>query len=215
MAPQRTDAQQKAERMTDRPVASPPSGRLVRYMEAISRHRYATWVLAAIAFADSSILPLMPDLLLIPMVLTRPKQIWWLSAICTIASSLGAALGYLIGYELWSLFGARLVELYGYTESFAVYQRLVQEWGIWIIIAKAFTPIPFKIMAIAAGVAAMNPFAFMFATVVGRSLHFGITAGLLVLFGDRIMFVLARYERPLALISVLLIIGLIVAYHVR
>jgi len=201
--------------MTDRPVSSPPTGRLVRYMEAISQHRYATWALAAIAFADSSILPLMPDLLLVPMALTRPKQIWSLALVCTIASSVGAILGYLIGYELWNLFGARLIELYGYTESFAAYQHLVQEWGIWIIIAKAFTPIPFKIMAIAACVAAMNPFAFMFATVVGRSLHFGITAGLIVLFGDRILLLLTRYERPLAVISVLVVIAIVIIYRVR
>ena len=201
--------------MTDRPLTSPPTGRLVRYMEAISQHRYATWALAAIAFADSSILPLMPDLLLVPMALTRPKQIWSLALVCTIASSVGAILGYLIGYELWNLFGARLIELYGYTESFAAYQHLVQEWGIWIIIAKAFTPIPFKIMAIAAGVAAMNPFAFMFATVVGRSLHFGITAGLIVLFGDRILLLLTRYERPLAVISVLVVIAIVIIYRVR
>src|SRR5262252_9485055 len=126
--------------MTDKPITSEPSGRLVGYMQAVSQHRYATWVLAAIAFADSSILPLVPDLLLVPMALTQPERIWRFSLICTIASSLGAVVGYLIGHELWNLFGAQLVEFYGYSEGFATYRHLVEQWGIWIIIAKAFTP---------------------------------------------------------------------------
>src|SRR5262249_1004205 len=200
--------------MTDKPISA-DSSRVVRYVQALSKHPYATWVLAAIAFADSSILPLVPDLLLVPMVLTQPGQVWRLSLICTVASSLGAVVGYIIGYSLWNLFGAQLVEFYGYSEGFATYRHLVEQWGIWIIIAKAFTPIPFKIMAIAAGVAAMNPFAFMFATVVGRALHFGIVAGLVVLFGDRFLTFLARYERPLAIISAILLIALIVIYYMR
>jgi membrane protein YqaA with SNARE-associated domain len=114
-------------------------------------------VLAAIAFADSSFLPIPPDLLLVPMALVRPKQIWALSLICTVASSLGAVVGYLIGYGLWSLVGVPLVELYGYGNGFTAYQHLIEKWGVWIIIAKSLTPVPFKIMAIAAGVAAMSP----------------------------------------------------------
>src|ERR1700730_1303238 len=79
--------------------------RLVRYVETFSEHRYGRWVLAAIAFADSSFLPLPPDLLLVPMALVRPKQVWALSLICTVASSLGAVVGYLIGYGFGRLSG--------------------------------------------------------------------------------------------------------------
>jgi len=126
-------------------------------------------VLAAIAFADSSFLPIPPDLLLVPMALVRPKQIWTLSLICTVASSLGAVVGYLIGYGLWSVIGVPLVELYGYGNGFAAYQQLIEKWGVWIIIAKSLTPVPFKIMAIAAGVAAMSPTAFLASAVAGRA----------------------------------------------
>ena len=92
-------------------VAPVTRSRLVRYVKTFSEHRYGRWVLAAIAFADSSFLPIPPDLLLVPMALVRPKQIWALSLICTVASSLGAVVGYLIGYGLWSLVGVPLVEL--------------------------------------------------------------------------------------------------------
>ena len=201
--------------MTGEIIAPATRSRLVRYVEAFSEHRYGRWALAAIAFADSSFLPIPPDLLLVPMALVRPKQIWALSVICTIASSLGAVVGYVIGYGLWSLVGARLVELYGYGDGFTAYQQLIEQWGVWIIIAKSLTPIPFKIMAIAAGVAAMSPSAFLASTVVGRALHFAIVATLIALWGDRIMVLLSRYGRALAITSLLGLIGIAVVKHVR
>ena len=181
--------------------------------ETFSEHRYGRWVLAAIAFADSSFLPIPPDLLLVPMALVRPQQIWMLSLICTVASSLGAIVGYVIGYGLWSLVGAQLVELYGYGEGFTAYQQLIGQWGAWIIIAKSLTSIPFKIMAIAAGVAAMSPSAFLASALVGRALHFAIVATLIALWGDRVMALVSAYGRMLAVFSVLLLLGIAVAYH--
>ena len=103
--------------------------RRVRHGKAILQHRFAVWVLAAIAFADSSFLPVPPDLLFVPLALLRPKQMWWLSLICIVAASLGAVVGYTIGYGFWNLLGERVVELCGYTEGFAGYRRLVEEWG--------------------------------------------------------------------------------------
>jgi hypothetical protein len=109
--------------MTGEIIAPVKRGRLVRSVEMFSERRY---VLAAIAFADSLFLLIPPDLLLVPMALVRPKQIWALSLICTAASSLGAVVGYVIGYGLWSLVGARLVDFNFY---FSPVQRLseVQE----------------------------------------------------------------------------------------
>ncbi len=185
----------------------------LRHVTALSHRRYGTWLLAATAFADSSFLPVPPDLLLIPMSLMRPERMRFLMVVCTVASSLGAVLGYLIGYELWGIVGARLVEFYGYGQSFAAYQDLVARWGMPIIIAKAFTPFPFKIAAIAAGVGAMNPWYFMAATIAGRALHFAMLAALLTIFGARITALVARYERPLAIASVVVVIGIVVAFY--
>jgi membrane protein YqaA with SNARE-associated domain len=187
----------------------------VRRLTALSEHRYGTPALAAVAFADSSFLPIPPDILLVPMALVRPERLWRLLAVCTIGSGLGAVLGYAIGYWLWSLVGQPLVELYGCQDSFARYQRLVAEWGVAIIVLKAFTPIPFKIAAIAAGVAAMNPIAFIIAAVVGRALHFAMVGAAVRLCGARIMVLIARYERPFAVASVLALIALVVAYHFK
>jgi len=190
-------------------------GGWLRHVTAVSNHRYSIWVLAAIAFADSSFLPVPPDLLLVPMVLIRPERTLWLLVVCTLASSLGAALGYVIGYGLWSIIGAPLVELYGYQHLFAAYQQLVHEWGVWFIIGKAFTPLPFKIAAIAAGIAAMPFLSFMVAAILGRALHFAMVGALLFFFGARILTLAVRYERPFAVVSVVVLIGLFVVYHLR
>ncbi len=191
-------------------------GGWLRHVAALANHRRSTWLLAAVAFADSSFLPIPPDLLLVPMIMLQPERTLWLLVVCTLGSSLGAIAGYLIGYELWSVIGAPMVQFYGYTAGFAAYQRIVHDWGFWFIIAKAFTPLPFKIAAIAAGVAAMPVLSFMIAAVVGRALHFAMVGALLTLYGGRILALLARFERPLAVISVLVVVGLVViAYHLR
>jgi membrane protein YqaA with SNARE-associated domain len=160
-------------------------------------------------------LPVPPDILLVPMALLRPERLKSFLLISIVGSSLGAILGYVIGYALWSTVGLPLVEFYGYTENFANYQRLVAEWGVCVIIAKAFTPVPFKIAAIAAGIATMDPLAFMFATIVGRTLHFVMVGAVLAFCGPKILAFLARYERPVIIASIAALILAIVAFHFR
>jgi membrane protein YqaA with SNARE-associated domain len=195
--------------------ASMTRGGWLRHVAAWAHHRHSSWVLGAVAFADSSVLPVPPDILLVPMALLRPERLKSFLLICTIGSSLGAILGYVIGYALWNTIGLPLTELYGYADKFATYQRLVAEWGVCVIIAKAFTPVPFKIAAIAAGIAAMDPFAFMFATIVGRALHFAMVGIVLAFCGPRILAFIARYERPFVIASVAALIAVIVFLHFR
>src|SRR5947207_14843078 len=102
--------------------ATAARGGWLRYVAAWAHHRYSTWALGAVAFADSSFLPIPPDLLLVPMTLLRPERVRLLLLICLVGSSLGAIVGYIIGYALWNTIGLPLVELYGYTERFARYQ---------------------------------------------------------------------------------------------
>ncbi len=195
--------------------AAPAHRGWLRHVSALSNHRRSTWLLAAIAFADSSFLPVPPDLLLIPMILLRPERMRFLVIVCTVASALGAILGYLIGWGLGSTVGVWLVEFYGWEESFAAFQQLVDQWGFPVIVVKAFTPIPFKIAAIAAGVAAMNPLSFITAAIIGRAVHFGMVALLLLLFGARLMTLVTRYERKLVIGSIVAAIGVAVFWYLR
>ena len=187
----------------------------LRRAEAFSDSRWGIGVLALIAFADSSVLPVMPDLLLVPMLLLRPDRWLKLSVACVVASSVGGLVGYGIGHFAWAAIGQSLVEMYGKTEHFHHYRHLVEKWGVLIIIAKSFTPIPYKFIAIAAGVASMNLWTFTIATVLGRALHFAIIAALTVLWGQQFLHLIEKYERWLVGLGVIAAIGFGVAYAIR
>jgi membrane protein YqaA with SNARE-associated domain len=187
----------------------------LRRAEAFSDSGWGVALLALISFADSSVLPLMPDLLLVPMLLLRPKRSLWFTTVCVVASSVGALVGYGIGHLAWGMFGQTLVELYGQADNFQRYRTLVEDWGVWIIIAKSFTPIPFKFIAIAAGVASMNLVTFTVATVIGRAVHFAIVAALVAFFGQQFLQFLEKYEKWLLGAGVLAAICVGVVFSLR
>jgi membrane protein YqaA with SNARE-associated domain len=187
----------------------------LRRAEAFSSSRWGVGLLALIAFADSSVLPVLPDLLLVPMLLARPDRWLALSAVCVVASSLGGLVGYGIGHLAWAAIGQTLVDMYGQAEHFQRYRHLVEVWGTWIIIAKSFTPIPYKFIAIAAGVASMNLVTFTIATVIGRALHFAIITALAVFWGQEFLRLIERYERWLVGLGLVAAIGFGLAYAMR
>jgi membrane protein YqaA with SNARE-associated domain len=180
--------------------------------ERVAAHRYGPHALAATAFADSSFFPIPPDVLLVPMAMLHPRRLWRLTAIAIVASSLGALFGYAIGFWFWESIGAALVERYGYGAQFADYREAFAHWGVWIIILKALTPIPFKFVAIAAGLAEMNLWSFALAVVTGRVLHFLMVAGLLRWLGAKGTELLRRYERRAAAIAAILLVGLVAGF---
>ncbi|MEJ0016872.1 MAG: YqaA family protein [Acetobacteraceae bacterium] len=150
---------------------------------ALAASRRAPWWLAAISFAESSFFPIPPDALLIPMALARPERAWYFAAICTVASVLGGALGYLIGYAVFDQLARPLIDLYGYGEKFAAFQHLYSEYGLWVILIKGLTPIPYKIVTIASGAAHFDFLVFMAASVATRGARFFLVAALLRVFG--------------------------------
>lgn len=186
-----------------------------RRAEAFSDSGWGLALLALIAFADSSVLPVLPDLLLVPMLLMRPERSFLLCGVCVIASSVGALAGYGIGHLAWATVGETLVNIYGQADNFRRYQKLVEDWGLWIIITKSFTPIPFKFIAIAAGVASMNLLTFTVAAVIGRLLHFVIVAALVMFWGSQLLQSIDRYHRWLVGFGLLTAIGLAIVWSLR
>lgn len=162
--------------------------------------RAPVW-LAVVSFAESSFFPVPPDALLLPMVLARPDRAWRLAAICTVASVLGGALGYLIGYALFDQLAAPLIRAYGYQDGFARFQDMYAHWGLWVILVKGLTPIPYKIVTIASGAANFDFAVFMAASVVTRGARFFLVAGLVRAFGEPVR---AFVERRLTLATSLL-----------
>jgi membrane protein YqaA with SNARE-associated domain len=149
--------------------------------------------LAIVAFAESSFFPVPPDAMIVPMVLARPERAWRIAALCTLASVVGGFCGYAIGSFLWETVGKPIVDFYGYQDAFLKFQYQFQEWGLWIILIKGLTPIPYKIVTIASGVAQFNLLIFGIASIVTRGARFFLVAALLKAFGPPLRTFIERY----------------------
>ena len=158
--------------------------RLYSRILALASSRRAPAALAAVAFAESSFFPLPPDLLLIPMILAQPRRAFPFAALCTAMSVAGGFLGYAIGYFLFDAVGRPLLEFYHAMDRYEALKTAFAQWGVWIIIVKGLTPIPYKLVTIASGVVQFPLVAFAFASLVSRSLRFFLLAALLWRFGE-------------------------------
>ncbi len=168
----------------------------------LSASRHAPTALFAVSFAESSFFPIPPDVMLAPMVLTRPEKAWRYAAICTVASVLGGILGYAIGYFLTG-FGHWLLSLMGHAEGQEVFQQWFDRWGLWVILIKGLTPIPYKLVTIASGLAQFSFVTFIIASVATRGARFFLVAFVVKRFGPAMLPII---EKRLALIA-----GLVVA----
>jgi membrane protein YqaA with SNARE-associated domain len=172
---------------------------------------YAVWILAAVAFAESSFFPVPPDVMLIPMSLARPQRAWFYAAICTVASVLGGVLGYAIGALLYDSVGHWLINLYGLAGKVDSFRASYAAWGAWIIIGKGLTPIPFKLVTIASGFAGYNIWLFVLCSIIARGGRFFVVAILLNRCGEWIR---VRIERHLTLWVVLFAIVLVLGFFI-
>ncbi len=173
---------------------------------ALAASRYATAALALVAFAESSFFPLPPDLLLIPMILARPRRAFLLAGLCTVMSVLGGFLGYAIGYFLFDAIGRPILEFYHAMGRYDALKAAFAQWGVWIIIIKGLTPIPYKLVTIASGVAQFPIVPFALASLVSRSLRFFLLAALLWRFGEPVR---EFIERRLMLVTSLFAAALV------
>jgi len=173
---------------------------------------HALWIMAGVAFAESSFFPVPPDIMLIPMSLARPARAWLFAALCTIASVAGGVLGYAIGALLYDSVGQWLIHLYGLSDKVEAFRASYAEWGSVIILLKGLTPIPYKLVTITSGFAGYNIWLFVLCSIIARGGRFFFAAVLLNRYGDVIR---AEIERRLGLwVAVLLLVlvgGFVVA----
>lgn len=167
--------------------------------------------LAAVSFAESSFFPLPPDLLLVPMVIANRRAWWMLAAICTLASVVGGLAGYAIGFFLYEAIGSWVIDVYHLTDKFETLRQTFVDYGAEILIIKGMTPIPYKLLTITAGVAKLNIWVFIGASIISRSMRFFLVAGLLYLFGEPIRaFIEKRLTLVTSVFAVLLIGGFLI-----
>ena len=179
----------------------------------LARSRHATRALAVVSFAESSIFPIPPDVMLAPMILARPQKAYFYAAVCTVASVLGGILGYTIGYFLTDL-GLAIMRVLGHSDGLEQFRQWFDQWGLWVILIKGLTPIPYKLVTIASGLAAFSFPVFIAASVATRGGRFFLEAWILKRWGPAM---LAQVEKRLALwtgVGLVALVGLIVVLKV-
>ena len=179
---------------------------LYDWVMRLAAHSRALPALAVISFLESSVFPIPPDVMLIPMVLADRARAFRIALVCTIASVLGGLLGYAIGYYLFQTLGEWIVRTYGLQTGLAAFRAGFEEWGLWIILIKGATPIPYKLVTIASGAAHFDLFTFVWASIVTRGLRFFAVAALLWRFGEPIR---GFIEKRLTLLTWAFLIALV------
>jgi membrane protein YqaA with SNARE-associated domain len=174
-------------------------------------HRHAERWLAGLSFAESSFFPIPPDAILLPMCLAQPARAFRYALICTIASILGAMLGYAIGYFLFETVGEPILRFYGLTAEFSSFAERFNEQGWIIVLIAGFTPLPYKVITIAAGATAMPLHILLFASVIARSARFFLVAALLWKFGEPMKRIIDRHFGLITIAVAILGIGGFVA----
>lgn len=175
-------------------------------------HPHAPRYLAGLSFAESSFFPVPPDVMLIPMVAARPQAGLRLALITTLASVLGGLAGYLIGYLAFDLIEPWVLEL-GYGERLRQARLWFDTWGVWVVLAAGFSPIPYKLFTLLAGALAMSLPPFLVASLVGRGARFFLVAGLIAWVGPRIEPLVRRYVEWLGWASVMALAAAMLWYQ--
>jgi len=180
--------------------------RLYDWTLGLAAHKHAILALALISLVESSVFPIPPDILLIPMVLAARDRAWIIAGVCMVASVIGGVFGYGIGFFLFEQIGKPVLEFYRYSSKFAEFQETYNEWGAWAVFFAGVTPFPYKVITILSGVTGLSLPVFIVASMLARGLRFFIVAALLWKFGEPIK---AFIERRLGLLFVLFCILLI------
>ena len=181
--------------------------KIYRWTMEKAGHEHAVRWLAAFAFIESSVFPIPPDVLLIPMVLAAPSRWLYLAAVCTLSSVAGGYLGYAIGYFAMDAVGYPILDAFHLVQKFEDFKPLVDEYGVWVIIIKGATPIPYKLITIAAGAFHFDLLKFSVASVIARGMRFFLVAALLWKFGRPIQKFVEKRLKLVMLAAVAVVVG--------
>ncbi len=156
-------------------------------------HKSAEKYLAVLSFAESSFFPIPVDVMLAPMALAKRSKAWRYAAVATVCSVLGALFGYLIGALFFDSIGQAMVERFHWQEKFSMVKQGFNDWGVWMVLLASFTPFPYKIVTITAGILNMALIPFVLLSLLGRGMRFFLVAGLIRYFGRGIEDVLDKW----------------------
>jgi len=173
-----------------------------------SKHSHAQYYLGGLSFAESSFFPIPPDVMLAPMSVAQPNRAFWFATLTTVTSVLGGILGYLIGAFAFDFIEPWL-QASAYWHKFESAHMWFDEWGVWVIFVAGFSPIPYKLFTISAGVLSLALIPFIFASFIGRGARFFLVAGLLKYLGPKLEPIIMKYIEWIGWLTVLLLIAAI------
>lgn len=176
---------------------------------SLAEHPKAIWALALVAFAESSVFPIPPDVLLIPLIIANPRKAWLFATVTLVASVLGGLAGYAIGHFAFEQIGRPILDALGKAEAIEAYAHKFNNVGFWAVLAAGVTPFPFKVITIMSGATAMPLSVFIPTAILARGLRFFAVAALLRIFGPQIKDFI---ERRLALVFVAFLLILIAGF---
>lgn len=172
----------------------------------------AVWWMAGVSFAESSFFPLPPDIMLVPMCLAERKRMWFYTNVCALASLVGGFLGYAIGYFLFESVGVWLFNVYHLWDSYHRFEDSFSVVGPWLLLAKGITPIPYKLLAITAGIARMDLWVFAACSVVARFSRYYMIAILLHYFGPQVQEIIEKRLMLVATLILVVVVGGILSF---
>ena len=181
--------------------------RLYAWTMAQADTRNALWVLAFVSFIESSVFPIPPDVLMIPMVLANPRRAWLIALVATVSSVLGGLLGYAIGAFFYDSLGQPILEAMGKGDAMLAFNEKFNGVGFWAVLIAGLTPFPYKVITIMSGWTGMPLATFVVTSIVARAGRFFIVAGLLRAFGAPIRDFIERYLGLVFTAFVVLLVG--------
>ncbi|WP_317054832.1 YqaA family protein [Roseovarius rhodophyticola] len=185
--------------------------RLYDWVISLADHPRALWVLAVVSFVESSVFPIPPDVLMIPMIIARPSRAWLIAGVALVSSVLGGMLGYAIGAFAYEQLGQPILEALGKGEAMDAFNDKFNDLGFWAVLTAGVTPFPYKVITIMSGWTGMPLFTFIATSILARGLRFFLVAWLLWKFGAPIRDFI---ERRLGLMTILFVILLFGGFYV-
>ncbi|MDJ1015652.1 MAG: YqaA family protein [Paracoccaceae bacterium] len=181
--------------------------RLYDWTLALSAHPRALWALAFVAFIESSVFPIPPDILMIPMIIAAPKRAFLIAGVATVSSVLGGLAGYAIGAFVFEAVGQPVLDFYGKTDSVLEFNERFNAYGAWAVLFAGVTPFPYKVITIMSGWTGLSIPVFVISSIIARGFRFFIVAALLWKFGAPIRLFIEKYLGLLFTVFIILLIG--------
>lgn len=168
---------------------------------------YGIWILLAIAFVESSVFPIPPDVFLIAMCIAAPAKSFKYAAVCAIGSVLGGAFGYGLGFWFMDSLGQQVIGWYGLEDKYLTVQELYRTYDAWAVGVAGFTPLPYKLFTITAGAFKLNFPTFVFVSLLSRTARFFLVAAFIWKFGEPVQRYIDKYFNILSIVFMVLLIG--------